>query len=628
MRYIFIDPFNSENSGVSTYIKAASKYLFCEIIKIGKEESIEEFRRRIKQLTDSIKEETIIEAPETMASTLFVYNPFVKIHIRLHLAKTIGKKIQQIPFSEEEFLNEKEVIRVSHFLSAPSGLILQMTEAHFNIKKRCSIYPNPYKENLFKMKYLNKKYDFIFVGRWQKLKGIEHVLRIADKGFKVCVLSPDFESIKHKNIDAFIGSEENKDIYISQSKYMLAPSLVESFGYIALDGLSRGILVITSENFGLNEFLEKPIFLDFSKDYFKDLNDIIRVSNTENFSLNSINNKFKEGLFSSLEGQYVDLRLHKKEYEFKMAKNSVLHRKIKKFLRDPKQFFKDSKIFSKKGLVEVKKDIQNVVQKKEECCLLEGGKYTFGTFSESKIKGNILFLFPSSETYFSKELVDACKTFKDFSPFQKIVYGFFDTKDNELSDLEIINKIDVKNKTELAKVDFIFIFDGSSSFCSALRSCGPFIKVYSVDINGLFLSQVGDGYIGFQEKNVFPREVIINSQNDLPIAIRRIVQENLVKEIDLLLPVFGSFDYNEEYLKIDTSIEKGIFYIKEYPKEFKTFEELSEGLAAVTSRVLLCDSIYLRYKDLIEGIKKQEDLSILIKALSKDSVKIKFQEEK
>jgi len=113
--------------------------------------------------------------------------------------------------------------------------------------------------NNFIPKNINKKYDFLFVGRLTKKKGIDIFLQLAANfpSMKFCIVGNGPEEKKINNLKnklknlSFLGrvDYENLPNIYNSSKILLIPSLyVEGFARVAIEGLACGLPVIASEN--------------------------------------------------------------------------------------------------------------------------------------------------------------------------------------------------------------------------------------------------------------------------------------------------------------------------------------------------------------------------------------------
>lgn len=166
--YIFLDPFDRADSGVSSYTSLAAARLqrlgiSTKIIKLNKNEGISNFRNRVAADINNIKEEILcIEAPESLASTANLPDS-LPLHIRLHCSKSLGAAIQGLPYSENDVASEQiELFRAKH-LSAPSWAAYFTSLSLFKFPNTPLFYPNPSPE--FQNRNIKKpEYDLLFVG--------------------------------------------------------------------------------------------------------------------------------------------------------------------------------------------------------------------------------------------------------------------------------------------------------------------------------------------------------------------------------------------------------------------------------------------------------------------------------
>ena len=127
--YIFVDPFNRADSGVTAYVRLAGEQLTAlglevGVIQISSFETIEAFRIRVKAEILGFKKNIIcIEAPESLAATFLVPEAY-PIHIRLHCSRSLGAAVQGLPYLSTAVIKEQKEISRARFLSSPSWAVV------------------------------------------------------------------------------------------------------------------------------------------------------------------------------------------------------------------------------------------------------------------------------------------------------------------------------------------------------------------------------------------------------------------------------------------------------------------------------------------------------------------------
>lgn len=135
---------------------------------------------------------------------------------------------------------------------------------------------NPYNSDIFKViNYIQRKLDFVFLGRLVSDKGVDLAIRLVNKlsreGFNANLTiignGPDYKKLKllseELNVSdkvVFLGFLSGEDLVkvLNQHKYILVPSVWnEPFGLVALEGMACGCIPIVSDCGGLPEAVGK-----------------------------------------------------------------------------------------------------------------------------------------------------------------------------------------------------------------------------------------------------------------------------------------------------------------------------------------------------------------------------------
>ena len=117
-------------------------------------------------------------------------------------------------------------------------------------------------QDIFNPLYLEKKYDFIFVGSFIKRKGLDLLLSaiemIDDKKIRYCIvgsgeLEQDVIKVQKNNTITFLKNQSQQQLckLYNQSKYFIIPSRNEPFGLVATEAIFCATPAIVSNIGGL-----------------------------------------------------------------------------------------------------------------------------------------------------------------------------------------------------------------------------------------------------------------------------------------------------------------------------------------------------------------------------------------
>lgn len=159
-----------------------------------------------------------------------------------------------------------------------------------------SIVENPI--NLVKEISTKKKYDYIYIGRTSKEKGIELYLKMA-QSMPQClflVVGEIKTNLENVIVTGWV-SEQQVDIYLSQSRVLVFPSLwPETFGLNVIKALNAGIPCLVSSNTAAEDYvidgINGKIFIQGSYNDLKDK--AIEIENKTVINNASDKNYFKE----------------------------------------------------------------------------------------------------------------------------------------------------------------------------------------------------------------------------------------------------------------------------------------------------------------------------------------------
>lgn len=359
--YFLLDPINDMNSGITVYSEMMksfiNKYLGiqCTLISRKKGVDIDTFYKNacdsiINDYLRNTDSQVIIELPDTycyLANYLNKHKDKIAIHVRLHGLDAIIRKFQTTTYSKKRLRKELEFMSTAEIISAPSNVIYEETSKFINIDD-CYIYPNPIPSH----QPSEKKIDFLFLGKFTYLKGAQIINKLS-KHISIHVYSPNKPS-NNKLIWIDPTKFSKKDI-LSKSRYVIIPSLFESFSLVLYEALSYDCKVICSNciPFPATGTNIKPSVIH-TKATLKNILKAIELAqkSCDTFDYDLLYKDFllaiKQSLTKIISKHLVETR-NKRNIKFKYTLElnimNTFTKKIKKLLRNPKQFFIDSKLY-------------------------------------------------------------------------------------------------------------------------------------------------------------------------------------------------------------------------------------------------------------------------------------------
>ncbi|UZM16113.1 glycosyltransferase [Pseudomonas kielensis] len=705
--YVFVDPFNRTDSGVTTYTLLASEQIASlgietKIIQISQDEDLEYFCTRVKTEINEIDNLLCLEAPESLASTRLV-DSNVPIHIRLHCSRSLGAAVQAMPFDKKQVALEQREISRATFLSSPSWASYFASQSLFNFKAIPAFFPNPAPSG-YTYKNKQNEFDVVFVGRFQKLKGTQYLeeIALALKKLKFAIVCPPTETHLSNldNITFIDGTKISKSEIYSLSNLVMIPSIFETSSMVAIEALTHGCRVILWEHLGVVEYFDSLAELVTvpSEDIKRFINAIEATHKLSRSRKNqeitkSINDAFRSGTTNLLERgsdtalisrpkkhieQYLKDLVNSQIKVMTKKKQTSFIKKTKKLVLHPIAFFRDSKeakyIRNKiterklKKLMLLREEFKNhpafavktqpvIARSTPVAAILDTStpqaqeiilnNYFTSITEEGRIEFKVRPAKPQGyATAFlhgddaDQELListlQKLNTFDDFKYVntERMQLGSFKIPDH-LSALSIINRIDVKSKNNLSEINFLILLNAPSNLCNALRYSGTeqkiiLIKTYEhLDVD----PESVDGVISlFEEKDAdqLRRLINVDSANDIPTAIRRILQEGFPRKKDMLLPITFTeiSDFKRaDFVNFDSRHHQGILKIKpvDYSKAH-TMTDVYDSMADSVVGIAVLESIYMRYRSQCERVEQGESATNLIKACLKDGVLFDVQE--
>lgn len=233
-------------------------------------------------------------------------------------------------------------------------------------------------------------------------------------------------------------------------------------------------------------------------------------------------------------------------------------------------------------------------------------------------------------------ILDKLNTYDDFMYVntERMQLGAFDISEDQ-SPLSIINRIDAKNKGNLAEINFLIMLNAPANLCYALRYSGTDQRIILIKTEEDLVvnPEAVDVVITLfpeEEATSLSRLITLESIDDIPVAIRRALQEGFPRKKDMLLPVLmneeAKFD-RSEFFNFDHRYYQGIMKIRPVDHAGSTnMIDIYEDLAMSTVGFALLESVYMRYRSQCEAVEQGGSPLNLIKACLKDGVMIDVQE--
>ncbi len=187
--------------------------------------------------------------------------PFV---VSVHTDRKFVNKVEKnIPWFYEPFANflEKKVYEESIIIPVISNYIGNYVNSFGEFRDKIFLHRNWVDLTLFKPKKMKKNYDLLFIGRVEKIKGVDMLIKIAEKmrNIRIGVIGEGKErerlekEAKEKKINVeFLGRIEHKELpnYLNKSKIFISPF---AGGFTFIEALACGVPIITYENEWANE---------------------------------------------------------------------------------------------------------------------------------------------------------------------------------------------------------------------------------------------------------------------------------------------------------------------------------------------------------------------------------------
>lgn len=678
INYVIIDPIGNKFKGITVYtelLEARIKKIINPVILKKKDEDRVTFQKKINQYIEAnfSPQNTIIEAPETGASTIFLDKKWI-VHIRLHCLQALSNvydgKIYDRNVLEEDLI----CIKKASFISGPSKFIINQTKNIINIEDSIC-YPNPVP--VYKDIYHQKDVDVLFLGRFQKLKGIQFLPEICQniKG-KIVIAGDGAKKFVHKNkLDATPIENVHgyiKDELISKAKQVIIPSLFESFSMVAVEALANNALVVAWNNNAIIEIANAPLVrcakfgdtLEFRSIIQDNLTLYKSISPGEYYkAVCQLDGNFIGGFKKILT---MDRLLHKRNVylvdgkyfipKIEVGMESSWTRKIKKLKRNPYKFFMDSKLLNIFANKKIKNQMINKNEKKVNINstissnnAINMNKYSFvnpimiGIEKPIKLipneinmaSENNLLLFISDKKD-NQDILNYIDRIDDVVLFRD--RHFFICKYEEsgvaslLSCTDIVNSIDRVNKEFLNSFSHIVFVNPSSNFLYAVRFCTEKSKII-VALTDEFNSKeiLSPDYIDILicPKNIVLKDIydyrryfLYQSKTEFFNVLRHSLRESLPKPHNMFIPVLNRYFFEKDIDKY--RIFDVLLSLELQEHNIEKYNDLMKFIRVKS--LMMREEKFLAYKNLIEFSIENNNFSRLLTLMTYDGVRCYVQQ--
>lgn len=260
MRYFLISPFSGKNNGITNYTSSACELLVKHGIDasiIDNNEGLKpiELERKIKSL---VPENSIVEIPDAWGLFHNTETSFHR-HVRLHAPSLLLQEINGTVPNKERFNRETRSIVAASVVSSPS---VRNTDAYNMGLLNVLNFPNPIPYSY--QNFIKKDIDVIFIGRADKVKGIDLLIKILShlpSGMNVAILGVSKDEVNKLSFSyvkcnvKFWGwvSNDEKLVLLRRSKVCTITSRFESYSLVAAEAISCACHVITWDVGGVSE---------------------------------------------------------------------------------------------------------------------------------------------------------------------------------------------------------------------------------------------------------------------------------------------------------------------------------------------------------------------------------------
>jgi glycosyltransferase involved in cell wall biosynthesis len=656
--YIFSNPFGRPDSGINSYIS----YALHEFKRMGintsvitrfQAESIASFRRRLANEVRQIKSEgksIIIEAPESDASTLEIPLEVADIHIRLHCSRQLGAWVQEQRIDKKLLALEQVEILRARYLSAPSQSAVIVSQALFRIQETVYCYPNPAPKKIQKFRTAVEPGYVLFVGRFHRLKGTQWVFEIARRLPEVSfvLLLPELSSIKFAdippNIRFFDGLENSKGSFFSDARAVILPSIYETASMVAIEAISVGTPVLAWGHLGIVEYAKSPLVVAIEPFDLSAFCSALRHTLTSAKPViktdiaNYLNYRFFAGFVDMLSGSCslnmpvpVDQRAIKIFFEkvnssevsmYSYFRGNSWLKKLRKLRRDPVRFVKDSRMyrwivppgdeikekFTSNKKLYLKNNETELKSQSNFCSITANKKIYFSKPPEKPVGFITAFLYSVHSQDIAQKIISELEQIQDFRYLRPPMLQIGTFEDiGDVTAESIVSRIDLANKKNISGIDHLVLLNPSPALVEALRACGTRQRLI-VLLSGTDASLpdpchtdvliVTKSKVEFSDAGNWRRKIVVSDDLNFSNAIRRAIQEGTPKSPDMLLPIFGTHEFDGRYLlQVDTRFFQGLIKVdRNLPLQSGPVKNQYISMAQSMTGLAVTESVYLKYR--------------------------------
>lgn len=387
--YLFLNPCGAGTAtgapaGIDVYTQAAVQVLRqhrqVEILSNVDGLSADAFRRVARDhVTRNFSPDDVwVEAPESYASTLLV-PPAYRVHVRMHCPRALAQFHDGQPVDRVALRDELQVIRQATRVSAPSRAMASEVLAIAALPDLL-VYENPPPVDPLE-NAPDKDIDVLFVGRFQRLKGVdflEPIIERLPRNCRVVLAGANTDSFGHMR-RGFLrrprvelqGAASPAVVHtlMRRARSVVIPSRFESFSMVGIEALAHHAVVVGWTEGAVRELAEPPLVVTapaFDTAAFAQLVlTAIELQPTIPPALFcAAVHRARKGFLDGVEAVHRPrspaarplpttplrstlLQLHEGSNDMaavSVSKKGSLGRKLRKLRRDPRAFFKDSKL--------------------------------------------------------------------------------------------------------------------------------------------------------------------------------------------------------------------------------------------------------------------------------------------
>jgi glycosyltransferase involved in cell wall biosynthesis len=195
----------------------------------------------------------------------------------ISLKPSVGEYFKMVEARSKDRRNLR-ILAGSKTICVSSYLKHRMQDGNLEHPKNLFMITNGIQSKFFRPMGIEKKYDLLFIGRFQKAKGLDILLRALSliqntKGqvYKLAIAGEFTEEQRTFLLNSipavvregivFLGTvqRENMPRAVNSARLVIVPSRYESFGLPALEAIACGIPVLAARVGGLSEIIDETV---------------------------------------------------------------------------------------------------------------------------------------------------------------------------------------------------------------------------------------------------------------------------------------------------------------------------------------------------------------------------------